>query len=52
MIGGSCAAHQSLPQEDADFITERIFPGEFANVLYDAKTCTSSPKPVPDAGAD
>ena len=38
-----CATGQPLTQDDADFITQRIFPGEFANVMYDAATCTSSP---------
>lgn len=40
---GNCAANQPLSQEEADFITRRIFPGEFAARTYDAKTCTSSP---------
>lgn len=40
---GDCAAGKPLTQEDADFITSRIFPGEFANVRYDAATCTASP---------
>jgi len=40
---GSCAADQPLSQEEADLITQRIFPGEFANVTYDAKTCTTTP---------
>lgn len=47
---GNCAAQQPLTQEDADFITERIFPGDFAGVIYDAKTCTSTPIPADDAG--
>jgi hypothetical protein len=50
-FGGNCAAHQQLPQEDADFITQRIFPGDFANVTYDAHTCRSKPVTAPDAGA-
>lgn len=51
---GSCTAGQPLSQEEADFITQRIFPGEFANVTYDAKTCASTPSPsaASDAGAD
>jgi hypothetical protein len=50
---GSCAAGQPLSQEEADFITQRIFPGEFANVTYEAKTCTSTPaaSAASDAGA-
>lgn len=47
-FGGNCAAKQAFTQEEADFITERIFPGEFANRYYDAKTCTLTPSaPVP-----
>jgi hypothetical protein len=50
---GSCAADQPLSQEEADFITQRIFPGEFANVTYDARTCTTTPaaSAASDAGA-
>jgi len=54
---GSCAAQQPLSQDDADFITQRIFPAEFANATYDAKTCTTTPTSTTaaaasDAGAD
>jgi hypothetical protein len=49
-FAGNCAAQQPLSQEDADFITQRIFPGEFATVTYDARTCTSTPIPVADSG--
>ena len=48
---GNCVAGQPLSQEDADFVTQRIFPGPFANVTYDAKTCTSTPVAT-DAGAE
>ncbi len=47
---GNCAARQPLSQADADFITQRIFPGDFANATYDATTCTSTPVPADDAG--
>jgi hypothetical protein len=40
---GDCAAGRPLSQEDADFITQRIFPGEFSGKTYDAATCTASP---------
>ena len=40
---GNCSAGKPLTQEDADFITQRIFPGEFANVNYDATLCKASP---------
>ena len=50
---GNCAAGQALTQDDADFITHRIFPGEFAKRTYDAKTCTSTPlHEGQDGGAD
>jgi len=48
---GNCAAGKPLSQDDADFITQRIFPGNFANVVYDAPTCASTPLPA-DGGAD
>ena len=51
-FAGSCDGRQPLSQEDADFITTRIFPGDFANVTYDAKTCTTTPVPTDDAGVD
>jgi len=47
---GNCAASQALTQDDADFITQRIFPGEFAKRTYDAKTCTSTPLHEGEAG--
>lgn len=37
---GNCLTGKPLSQEDADFITQRIFPGEFAGQGYDAATCT------------
>ncbi len=39
---GDCASGAPLSQADADFVTERIFPGAFANVTYDAATCTAT----------
>jgi hypothetical protein len=50
-IIGHCAAGEPLSQDDADFITQRIFPGDFANVTYDASTCIATPR-VADAGVD
>jgi hypothetical protein len=47
---GRCAAGTALSQDDADFITQRIFPGDFAAVTYDAKTCAATP--VLDGGQD
>jgi hypothetical protein len=40
---GDCRAGMPLTQEDADYITRRVFPGEFATLAYDAESCTSSP---------
>jgi hypothetical protein len=46
---GDCAAGEPLSQDEADFITQRIFPGEFRAMTYDAKTCTLTPASA-DAG--
>ena len=40
---GNCLTGKPLTQEDADFITQRIFPGEFSNARYDAAVCKTSP---------
>lgn len=40
---GNCSAGKPLTQEDADFITQRIFPGDFSNVSYDAASCRTLP---------
>ena len=48
---GNCAAGKPLAQSDVDFITQSIFPGDFATVTYDAKTCMATPIP-PDGGVD
>ena len=55
-FAGRCVANQPLSQDEADLITQRIFPGEFAGMTYDAATCKLSP-PVGtasdgDAGGD
>ena len=49
-FGGNCAAGQQLPQAEADFITQRIFPSAFAGTTYDARTCTTTPIPPADGG--
>ncbi|HVZ33172.1 MAG TPA: hypothetical protein VG963_12150 [Polyangiaceae bacterium] len=41
---GNCASGSTLSAEDASFITERIFPGEFAGATYNPETCSSLPK--------
>jgi hypothetical protein len=40
---GNCASGSPLPQDEADFITQRVFPGDFASMRYDAATCTLTP---------
>jgi len=47
---GNCFTGHPLSQDDADFITSRIFPGEFDGI-YDAATCTFFPAAV-DGGVD
>ncbi len=41
-FAGDCAAGDPLPQAQADYITERVFPADFAGLQYDAATCTVS----------
>jgi len=48
---GDCAAGKPLTQEDADFITQRIFPGAFVDQTYDAARCLTSPVPGGEGGA-
>jgi hypothetical protein len=48
---GDCKTSQPLSQDDADFITQRIFPVEFAGLRYDAATCTSSAVSTAEGGA-
>ncbi len=53
LFTGNCAAQQPLTQDDADFVTQRIFPGDFEGYAYDAKTCTlTAATSAPDASAD
>jgi hypothetical protein len=49
-FAGNCAAGSVLSQEQADFVTQLVFPDVFAPLTYDAATCAS--KPIGDAGAD
>jgi hypothetical protein len=53
---GNCEGGKLLSQDDADFITQRIFPGEFAGKTYEAQTCTlrnaSDGGDAGDAGRD
>ncbi|HYQ01533.1 MAG TPA: hypothetical protein VER96_22825 [Polyangiaceae bacterium] len=48
---GDCRAGHAVSQDEADFITQRIFPGEFAGLVYDAATCTTSPVATGEGGA-
>lgn len=47
---GDCAAGKPLSQDDADFITQRIFPEEFGGQGYVANTCSAGR--AVDGGAD
>lgn len=46
---GNCAAGSTLSQDEADFITQRVFQGAFIGLTYDASTCTTS-MPAPTDG--
>jgi hypothetical protein len=46
---GNCASGSTLSQDQADFITQLVFPDDFASLAYDAATCTTTP--VDDAGS-
>ncbi len=39
---GNCASGRRMSQEEADLITQRIFPAEFAGRTYDASNCTAA----------
>lgn len=41
-FAGNCSAGSFLSQSQADFITQRVFPGIFASFHYDASTCTTT----------
>ena len=40
-FAGDCAAASPLSQDEADFITQRVFASDFAGRGYDAQSCTS-----------
>jgi len=50
-FAGNCAAGSFLTQDQADFITQLVFPNDFASFTYDPTTCTTTPIPG-DAGGD
>ena len=49
-FAGNCASGSFLSQAQADFITELVFPADFAPLRYDAASCTTTR--IADAGAD
>jgi hypothetical protein len=49
-FAGNCAAGSTLTQDQADFITQLVFPAAFAGLHYDASSCTTTP--IADARAD
>ena len=49
-FAGHCAAGSFLSQAQADFITQLVFPDDFASFRYDAASCTVTPRG--DAGRD
>jgi hypothetical protein len=42
---GNCAVHSTLPQADADFMTQRVFQATFTGLRYDAATCKTMAGP-------
>jgi hypothetical protein len=44
-FAGNCDAGSFLSQQQADFITQRVFAGLFAGQTYDAATCTLTSGP-------
>jgi hypothetical protein len=38
---GDCAGGSPLSQDEADFITQRVFESAFSGLVYDAATCTT-----------
>jgi hypothetical protein len=44
-FAGNCAAGSTLSQDQADFITTRVFAADFAGLHYDAATCTTTLAP-------
>jgi hypothetical protein len=47
-FAGNCDANSFLSQNQADFITQRVFASDFAGLSYDPATCTTTP--VDDTG--
>jgi hypothetical protein len=49
---GDCASGAPLDADDARLVTERLFPGDFAGVVYDPATCTTTPVASDGGNAD
>jgi hypothetical protein len=41
-FAGNCAAGSHLSQDEADFLTQRVFASEFGSLGYDPATCTTT----------
>ena len=41
-FAGNCSAGSFLTQEQADFITQRVFAAQFVSAQYDAATCATT----------
>jgi hypothetical protein len=48
---GDCLAGTPLARADADYVTQRIFPKQFAGLSYDAASCKTSSIETGEAGA-
>lgn len=44
-FAGDCDAGSRLSQDEADFVTQRVFANDFAGLVYDAATCTARGAP-------
>jgi hypothetical protein len=51
-VDGDCVAGSHLSHDEAQFIVQRIFPGEFAGADYDETTCTTTPRTSDGGAAD
>ena len=44
-FAGNCQAGSLLSQEECDFVTQRVFAGDFVGLTYDAASCTTRAAP-------
>ena len=49
---GNCAVGSRLTQDEADFISQQVFPADMASFNYDALTCKATLIKPADGGAD